>query len=60
LTMTSSWMVGNKNTAGWIVALCNQVLWFTWIWASRNYGFVPLGIMLTIIYARNYRAWSRA
>jgi hypothetical protein len=60
MTIVSSWLTGNKNKFGWIVALASQALWLVWIFASRNWGFLPLNAMLWIVYVRNYRAWSRA
>lgn len=59
ITIAHSWLIGNKDIRGWVLGLCNQAGWVIWIVASGTWGFVPLNLMLWIIYIRNYRAWSR-
>lgn len=54
------WQVGNKNPRGWIIGLCNQVLWFLWQYEGRVWGLMPLWAVMCFIYARNYLRWRRS
>jgi hypothetical protein len=44
--------------AGWVVALANQALWLAWIVLTELWGFLPMNIALTALYARNYWKWQ--
>ena len=57
ITCYQSFLVGNRDNRGWILAMCNQALWSIWVVGSATWGFVPLNIALWIIYIRNYRKW---
>jgi hypothetical protein len=52
-------LVGNKNTLGWVLGLMNQSLWFTWVIVSEQWGFLPMVLMFTFAYIRNYLKWKK-
>lgn len=61
LSAISIWMTvltGNLRKSAWVVGLLNQLLWFLWIYVTGTWGFLPLNIMLFIVYVRNYRLWK--
>lgn len=60
LSGISIWMAvlaGDKNRHAWAVGIVNQGLWLIWIVASRSWGFVPLNLVLWVVYARNHLKW---
>lgn len=52
-------LVGNKNTLGWALGLMNQSLWFTWVILSEQWGFLPMVLIFTFAYIRNYLKWKK-
>ncbi|HEY3476682.1 MAG TPA: hypothetical protein VGK56_18840 [Anaerolineales bacterium] len=56
-TAIHTFMVGNKDIRGWIVAMTAQVMWSVWVVASATWGLLPLNIILWGLYIRNYRRW---
>ncbi len=60
LTITHVWLVGNKSLKGWVIALFNQLLWLTWVLVSQTWGLIPLNLVLTAMYLRNYLKWQSA
>lgn len=54
------WQVGNFKKFGWIVGLVAQVLWFIWIIASEQYGFLPQNFLLAALYAKNFWQWHKS
>jgi len=62
LSLITIWLnilAGEKKQSAWLVGLVGQLLWSVWIIVSENYGFVPLNIMLWLIYARNHYLWNK-
>ena len=57
--MLTMWLSGNKSLWAWRISLCNQVLWFTWIYLTANYGFIPVTVMVIFIASRNLRKWKK-
>jgi hypothetical protein len=53
LTVWSLWLAGDDHRYAWWLALANRVLWFIWIFASQNWGFIPMHIALCFVYSRN-------
>jgi hypothetical protein len=63
MSAVTIWQVilsGNLHRHAWIVGLCNQALWLTWIIAAGQWGFLPMNIALWITFARNHMKWRRA
>jgi hypothetical protein len=58
-TLTVMWLVGNKRTLGWTLALIGQTVWFLFIAVFEAWGLLPLAVGLTIVYARNLWNWHR-
>lgn len=58
-TAVHTFMVGNKDIRGWIVAMTAQVMWSIWVVASATWGLLPLNIILWGLYIRNYLRWRR-
>lgn len=58
ITLYITWMQGNKHKSSWLLGILNQVLWFTWIVASRSWGLLPMNLMLAVLYVRNHFKWN--
>ena len=59
VTLYAMWLIGNKNPAGWAVALGNQVLWLAFVVVFQAWGLLPLNFFLTITYIRNLIRWRK-
>jgi len=62
LSALTAWMTilaGDKNRNAWAVGIVNQGLWLVWIVASQSWGFLPLNLVLWIVYTRNHWEWRR-
>lgn len=59
ITIWQAHLAGNKHPMAWAVGLIGQALWLAWIVMSENWGFLPLTLFLTAIYARNHWKWQR-
>lgn len=62
LSAITAWMTvlaGDKNRNAWAIGILNQALWMVWIIASRSWGFVPLNLVLWVVYARNHWKWRQ-
>lgn len=58
ITAYQSFLAGDKKRSAWVLALCNQALWLTWVLCSQNWGLLPLNAVLWVVYYRNYRKWG--
>lgn len=58
-TLTVMWLVGNKRTLGWTLALIGQAVWFLFIVVFEAWGLLPLAVGLTVVYSRNLWHWWR-
>lgn len=61
LSLLSVYMIklagdGHKKT--WLLGLFNQLLWVTWILASKSYGLLPMNAALWYMYIRNHIKWK--
>lgn len=52
-------LAGNMHKNAWLVGLCNQVLWLTWILASGTYGLLPMNLAVWVVYTRNHFKWGK-
>lgn len=57
-TVTSSWFAGDKKLMAIKISLFGQVFWSIWCVASATWGFIPLNLVLWVMYIRNYRKWK--
>lgn len=51
-------LAGNMHKNAWLVGLCNQVLWLTWILSSGTYGLLPMNLAVWVVYTRNHFKWG--
>lgn len=58
LTIWGAIWIGNRNPHGWMVFMCNQLVWAIWIVMTQSWEFLPGHICLWIVYARNYLCWK--
>lgn len=59
ITIYTMFAAGDLKKHTWVVGLCNQVLWATWIFASGSWGLLPMTIAITFVYARNHIKWQK-
>lgn len=59
VTIVAIELQGRKWPRSWSLSLVGQVFWFTWIAASRQWGFLPMAAVLSLQYARNHWRWVR-
>lgn len=62
LSLITIWLnilVGEKKQNAWLIGLLGQSLWTVWIIVSETHGFIPLNIMLWLVYARNHYLWNK-
>jgi hypothetical protein len=60
LTILVTIATGMKNKNAWALGLTSQALWLLWIWATKQWGLLPLTFVLIVLYARNHVLWNRA
>ena len=59
ITIASTVLAGNLNRWAWALSGLNQILWFIWIASTSTWGFLPMNIILAIVFARNHLKWQR-
>lgn len=59
VTIVAIEMQGRKWPRAWALSLAGQGFWFVWIWASGQWGFMPMAAVLCFQYARNHLRWNR-
>ncbi len=57
LTILSTFMVGRKLWAGWVVAALNSVLICIIGMRTAQTGFIPANLFCIALYAYNLRQW---
>lgn len=53
------YFVGRKTIWGWLVLLCNEILWITYALLTRQYGFIFSAVAYGIVYVRSFLHWRR-
>ncbi len=56
-TIALNWLAGNQRNLGWLLGVIGQVVWFIFIFTWQVWGFLPMAIGLSIVYARNLIKW---
>lgn len=51
---------GDKKLWSWGVGLLGQIGWFAYSIGTETWGFLPLNVILTFLYIRNWMKWSLA
>ena len=59
ISLVTLWLIGNKNKAGFILGLLNQVLWIWYALMLKQYGLLVGVIAYAAIYIRNLIKWSK-
>jgi len=54
ITIVSAVLAGNDNKHAWSLGMFNQLLWLVWIFATNNWGLLPMNAFLWGAFARNY------
>lgn len=58
ISLTSLWLVGNKNKMGFAVGILNQALWVYYALLLKQYGLLVGVIAYTIVNIRNWIKWD--
>lgn len=53
ISLVTLWLIGNKNKAGFVLGLLNQVLWIWYALMLKQYGLLVGVIAYAAIYIRN-------
>lgn len=56
-TLLGMWLLAQKRSFGWIVGLCNQVLWVTFAITFQAWGLLPLTVALIYVYTKGLIKW---
>jgi len=59
LALTNAELAGRKLRAAWLVGMVAQIGWIIYMVTTGNFGFLISITGFTVVYVRNYRAWSR-
>ena len=63
LSLITIWMTllaGNRHQHAWFVGIVNQGLWLIWIVLTESWGFLPMNLVLWVLYIRNHFKWARS
>ena len=56
-TVTVFWLAGNKDRRAWVLGIILQVPWLVFDYFTKAYGLMPLALVLSYMYIRNYIKW---
>ena len=59
IALWSKWLVGNKNSNGWLLSIVNQFFWIYIVVTRDLWGLLPIGIVSMWMGIRNYFLWTR-
>lgn len=59
VTIFGMWLIARKDWRGWLVGICNQVLWLVLIIQTRAWGLLLLTGTLLYIYTKALISWRR-
>ena len=59
ISLVTLWLIGNKNKAGFILGLLNQILWIWYALMLKQYGLLVGVIAYAVIYIRNLIKWNK-
>jgi hypothetical protein len=54
------YVVGRKQTWGWVLSMTTQALWALYAIGTGQYGFLIGTVSYFVIYLRNWITWRRA
>jgi nicotinamide riboside transporter PnuC len=58
LALLSTWLLGKKRVSGWPVGLLAQPISLFYDAWTRQWGFIPALLVLTVLQIRAWRTWS--
>lgn len=58
ISLLTVYLIGEKNINGWIVGLFGQVLWISWEIYTKNWGLMPMTIVMTYLYIKSLNTWG--
>ena len=59
ISLVTLWLIGNKNKAGFILGLLNQILWIWYALMLKQYGLLVGVMAYAVIYIRNLIKWNK-
>lgn len=59
VSLVTLWLIGNKNKAGFILGLLNQILWIWYALMLKQYGLLVGVMAYAVIYIRNLIKWNK-
>jgi len=57
--LAGAFVIGRKHWWGWLILLCNTVIWAVYGIRSHQYGFAIASAFYAPVYARNLWKWRR-
>lgn len=57
--LTGFVLAGRKVWWCWYLNLAAQILWFSYGFATHQYGFIVSALVYTVVFAKNARDWTR-
>ncbi|MFM2445585.1 MAG: hypothetical protein RI936_32 [Pseudomonadota bacterium] len=60
ITIAMTVLAGNLHRHAWALGLVAQAGWLVWIVATATWGFLPMNLVLWVVYLRNHLKWVRA
>lgn len=58
-TIVFTVLAGKRHWTTWWVAIFVQVLWSFYIVATKQWGLMPMNVVLWVLYIRNLILWRR-
>lgn len=52
-------LAGRRNAWGWLISLCSQLAWATYIAATGQWGLMIGTCGYAWVYLQNFRSWRR-
>ena len=57
---TGMFLAGRRIWWAWFVAMLSEILWFTYGYITKQYGFIAGSIIYFTIFATNAYKWTKA
>lgn len=57
--VTGMYVVGKKNTLGWLVLCVNECLWIAYALITKQYGFIFMALAYAAVYVKSFVHWRR-
>jgi hypothetical protein len=58
LTLTTVWMIGDKDKNAPVMGVLAEIAWFMWIISYEHWGLLVLNLPLVVMYIRMYYKWN--